>query len=208
MRYLFVLAFVLGAGSLPVVGQSTLHFTLLQPPPLRVDAGPDKSISQGAKVTLGGTQPAAGGSGTYTYAWTPTTGLDRADTANPVASPETTTRYELTVSDPSGCSKTDQVTITVNLVTAALTPADPLGLRLYPNPSHGQFTLASEQLAAPGPLLVEVYSLLGQRIYTETFKATGQKLQQPIQLPPQVQGLYLLRLTGRQVNQTFTLLVQ
>ncbi|GAB3243653.1 hypothetical protein GCM10027346_40610 [Hymenobacter seoulensis] len=208
MRYLYVLAFVLGAGCLPVVGQSTLHFTLRQPPPLVADAGIDKTISNGGKVTLGGTRTASGGSGTYTYAWTPTTGLDRADTANPVASPEVTTRYQLTVSDPNGCRTTAQVTVTVNIVTAIRTTQDSLGLRLFPNPNQGRFTITSEQLPSPGDLLLEVYSPLGQRVYSETIKVGRQKLAHPLQLPPQARGLYVVRLTGRQVNKTVTLLVQ
>jgi hypothetical protein len=208
MRYLYILALLLGVGCLRVTGQSTLHFTLRQPPPLLVNAGTDKFIKRGEKVTLGGATPATGGSGTYTYSWTPTVGLNRTDIANPTASPDTTTRYQLTVSDPSGCSKEAQVTVTVNTVTATRATQDPLGLRLFPNPNQGRFTLASEQLAMPEMLVLEVYNPLGQRVYTETIKAVGQKLEQTIQLPSQAWGMYLLRLTGRTVNKTFTLLVQ
>lgn len=208
MRYCYLLVFLLAVGCLRARGQSTLHFTLRQAPALVIDAGKDQVIRLGEKVTLGGAKPATGGSGTYTYAWSPTTGLDRANVARPVASPTVTTRYQLTVTDPSGCSKVAPVTVTVNAVTATRPTQDPLGLHLYPNPNQGRFTLASEQLTTPGPLLLEVYSPLGQRIYTETIKATGQKLTQTIQLPSPSRGLYLLRLTGRQVNRTFTLLVQ
>ena len=52
-------------GCVPGNAQSLLHFTLHQPPPLLVDAGPNTTIQKGDKVTLGGATPAAGGLGPY-----------------------------------------------------------------------------------------------------------------------------------------------
>ncbi len=42
-----------------------------------------------------------GGSGNYTYSWTPPAGLSNPNIANPIASPEKTVSYTLTVSDGS-----------------------------------------------------------------------------------------------------------
>jgi hypothetical protein len=56
---------------------------------------------------------ASGGSGTYTYQWTPTTGLNNPNIPNPVASPLSTTVYTVTVGDGS-TTVSDQVTLTVN----------------------------------------------------------------------------------------------
>ena len=207
MRHCYLLLFLLLAAGHRSAAQSTLLFTVRQAPPLVVDAGPNQVIRLGEKVRLGGGIPASGGSGTYAYSWIPITGLDRADIANPTASPAATTRYQLTVQDPSGCSKEAEVTVSVSIVTATRATHDPLGLRVYPNPNQGRFTLASEQLVTPGLFLLEVYSPLGQRVYTETIRGTSQKLAQNIQLSSQAPGLYLLRLTGPRVNQTLTLLV-
>jgi gliding motility-associated-like protein len=55
------------------------------------------------------------------YEWTPSTGLSCADCPDPVASPDTTTTYYLTVTDTYGCAVYD--TITVN-VLAQLPPPD------------------------------------------------------------------------------------
>lgn len=46
--------------------------------------------------------------------WTPTTGLSCIDCLEPVASPETTTEYTVTVTDTNGCSVTATVTVEVN----------------------------------------------------------------------------------------------
>jgi uncharacterized repeat protein (TIGR01451 family) len=64
------------------------------------------------------------GSGGVNYAWSPTTGLNDWRIANPIATPETTTIYTLTVSDSSGtCTSIAQTTVTVNTCSST-TPLD------------------------------------------------------------------------------------
>ncbi len=80
------------------------------------DAGADHTLCNGETVTIGGAPTATGGSTDYTYAWTPTAGLDDATKANPMATPNTTTSYTVEVTDNlSGCTlATDEVVITIN----------------------------------------------------------------------------------------------
>lgn len=56
---------------------------------------------------------AVGGTGNFTYSWTPTIGLSNPIIANPTASPTETTTYSCTVSDGMG-SQTVTATVTVN----------------------------------------------------------------------------------------------
>ena len=70
------------------------------------DAGADVNIFEFASTTLNAT----GGS---TYSWSPTTGLSDSTIFNPVASPEVTTTYFVTVISADGCIATDSVTVTV-----------------------------------------------------------------------------------------------
>ncbi|MCB0821747.1 MAG: T9SS type A sorting domain-containing protein [Bacteroidales bacterium] len=66
---------------------------------------------------------ASGGSGTYTYSWDPEDGLSDPNIATPVATPETTTTYLLSVNDGFS-TVTDEVTINVNpLPEVAGTPS-------------------------------------------------------------------------------------
>jgi gliding motility-associated-like protein len=75
---------------------------------LIVNAGLDDSVCYGMSITLGVTPNGAG----YSYAWTPAATLSSGGTIfNPVASPTATTTYSVTVTDPSGCTGTDNVTI-------------------------------------------------------------------------------------------------
>lgn len=60
----------------------------------------------------------AGGDGRYTYAWSPAAGLSDPAIRNPIASPNTTTDYTVTVTDGQGFQASGQVTVTVAAVPA------------------------------------------------------------------------------------------
>ncbi|MFN4144366.1 MAG: T9SS type B sorting domain-containing protein, partial [Runella sp.] len=49
----------------------------------------------------------------YTYQWTPSSGLNNAQAARPVATPERTTTYLLRATSTSGCVAEDSITIKV-----------------------------------------------------------------------------------------------
>lgn len=77
---------------------------------------PTPIANAGADVTycLGQPCPILSGSGGGTYAWSPTTGLNNPNISNPEACPTNTTTYTLTVTNNSGCTSTDNVTVTVD----------------------------------------------------------------------------------------------
>ena len=72
------------------------------------DAGPNQTIKLDRTATLNAT----GGS---TYQWFASATLDKLSTANPVASPRTTTTYGVNIFNQYGCPIVDSVTITVLL---------------------------------------------------------------------------------------------
>ncbi len=54
---------------------------------------------------------AAGGD---VYTWTPALGLDNPGSAHPIASPQETTTYTVTVTSNNGCTDTGEITVTIN----------------------------------------------------------------------------------------------
>jgi gliding motility-associated-like protein len=70
------------------------------------DAGPDVTILVGSCTTLNAT-------GGVSYAWTPGGSLSDSTIANPLACPSVTTTYYVVVTNGSGCTCVDSVTVTV-----------------------------------------------------------------------------------------------
>lgn len=71
-----------------------------------IDAGDDVIISLGSSTNL----EASGG---ISYSWSPSSGLSCTNCASPVASPTSTTIYEVIGTNANGCSASNQVTVTV-----------------------------------------------------------------------------------------------
>ncbi len=85
-------------------------------PMLMVDAGPDRIICNGDSIAIGGSPTASECIPPYTYLWNNSGSLNDSTIANPIAFPNITTTYTLTVTDSIGNINTDSVTITVNNV--------------------------------------------------------------------------------------------
>lgn len=86
----------------------TLVITQLSAP--NIWAGQDQTITfPGGSVQLNA-------SGGVSYQWAPATGLSCTNCPNPVANPTVTTVYTCTGTNAGGCSKSDNVTVNVNLV--------------------------------------------------------------------------------------------
>ncbi len=71
-----------------------------------INAGNDTTMCIGDSVQLNAT-------GGVSYSWSPTTGLSNPNIANPIAFPNTTTTYVVTVTDALSCTGVDSVTVTV-----------------------------------------------------------------------------------------------
>jgi len=100
-------------------------------------AGSDVRVCQGGSIVLDG----GGVSGTppYSYAWTPSVGLDASDVPHPVAAPDVPTRYLLTVTDARGCR--DTASVFVEPVSA--------DLQIAWTGSAGEWRFDSVDLATP-----------------------------------------------------------
>lgn len=109
---------------------STATQSVTRNPEIHIDicAGITRTIYRG---TYGGfgpfgpqsinlTSTASGGSPGFTYSWSPATGLSNPNISNPVASPNVTTNYVLTVTDSKGCTRSLGINIIVLPLSAAV----------------------------------------------------------------------------------------
>ena len=114
----------------------TVAVKVLEAPNLspRADAGSDRTVFEGASVTLDGSRSSDPEGYALTYAWTQTSGtavaLSNATSTSPTftapsVSTDGTLTFSLTVSDVEGASSTDTVDVTVRNNTAPTAAAGP-----------------------------------------------------------------------------------
>jgi gliding motility-associated-like protein len=101
----------------------SVQLTVVEPPLLTVTAATNPSaICIGQSATL--SSVAAGGTGSYTYGWSP--GNMTGNSVN--VTPTSTNQYTVGVTDANGCTNIDTVTVTVNgLPAVCLTAGEPSG---------------------------------------------------------------------------------
>jgi hypothetical protein len=75
------------------------------------DAGVDAAVCGGVDIPIGGSPAGSGGTGPYTYAWTPSTSLNDPTLSNPLANITGPTTLVLSVTDANGCVDLDTVSL-------------------------------------------------------------------------------------------------
>jgi hypothetical protein len=111
------------AGTVAVLSGFELYSVLASA--LAAAAGPDKTVSPGApSVSIGANPTASGGTGPYTYLWSPSAGLSGTTVANPIASPTTTTTYTVQVTDSLSATSSDSVLVTYAVLNPKLICVD------------------------------------------------------------------------------------
>ncbi|MFM2019253.1 MAG: hypothetical protein RL007_2909 [Bacteroidota bacterium] len=85
---------------------------------LTADAGVNTVICPGLTYSIGGAPTATGGTGPYTYVWTPNTAINNNTLANPIVNPAVPTWYYVTVTDAAGNTAIDSVGVDLNPIYA------------------------------------------------------------------------------------------
>lgn len=79
---------------------------------IHVESVPNAFVSPDTAMYFGSSYQLIAGGG-MNYTWSPAIGLDTIGGPNPIANPQETTTYTVSISDLGGCSTTRQVTITI-----------------------------------------------------------------------------------------------
>jgi gliding motility-associated-like protein len=124
-------------------------------PTPKADAGPDKVVLEGGKVTL---TPKLITNIPVTYQWTPADYLSNASIAAPDASPDKDIYYKLTVTSDKGCTTTDEV-----FVELLRTPVIPNIFSPNGDGIHDKWQI--DHLESYPGCVVEIYNRYGQLIH-------------------------------------------
>lgn len=130
---------------------SVTIYTYQTPP---VDAGPDVQIPTGGSIDLN----ANGAVTNWDYVWMPEEFLDNPNITNPIASPEETTTFYVTVTDENGCSATDSILVEV-------TPGIEFPDGITPNGDGINDTWIIDNIDLFDDAIVEVYNRWGQMLF-------------------------------------------
>ncbi len=175
---------------------SACPLTITQPGDLRDSIVGSSCNDNYITATLG----VKGGVAPYTYAWSPGGGT-KATLTN-----LTVNTYTITVTDKNHCSIVYITSLVCNLPTVKEKDdknnsgccAGLDNITIYPNPTSGQFTITveSEKLKVESNT-VEIYNMLGQKVYTES---SIHGPQSTINISDQPNGIYLIRILDNNGN--------
>jgi hypothetical protein len=123
---------------------------------------------------------------TATYAWSPTTGLNNPNIANPIATPATTTDYTVTMTYGASCTATETVNVNVVVCTGIDELSNINDLIVYPNPTSSLIYILNTQNK-----FIEITAVNGNLVYSN--KST--KKQEEINLEAFAKGIYFIKVT-------------
>lgn len=130
---------------------SVVIYTYNDPP---VDAGDDLQIPTGGSIGLNALGVVTG----WTYSWEPPEFLDNSTITNPMASPDETTMFYVTVTDNHGCMSTDSVLVEV-------LPGIEFPDGISPNGDGINDTWIIDNIQLFDDAIVEVYNRWGQLLF-------------------------------------------
>jgi PKD repeat protein len=133
------------------------------------NAGPDTTIVKGNSVTLEG----SGGDYLSSYVWDDSEYLSCTNCQNPLASPQETTTFYLTVSDLCNVSR-DSVMVNVVPPVSAPTIKENSLISIFPNPNNGSFTITLP-FTITNEIAITIYNALGQEVWKSTAKTLYEK---------------------------------
>ena len=169
---------VLGSNALGCVGTAVYSLNVFPLPTVAASAD-RQSICKGESVTLTGT-------GATSYSWiSPTQFLL---TGNPVTvAPTVTGSYTMSGMDANGCVSTMQLPVGVDACTGISAFDAEDDVKIFPNPTNGEFTIALGNTAAESIIVTDI---TGRVIFTAG--ATGENLK--INLENSANGIYYVKI--------------
>lgn len=81
-------------------------------------------------------------------------------------------------------------------------------LKVYPNPSHGNFTLEISQLNPNEKVLIKIFSSSGQNVFFSNLKSISNSLTKEIDLGSAPKGFYIIhiQINNRKITRKLTII--
>ena len=147
---------------------------------------------------------ASNGTGAASFQWFPNDGLSNANINAPIASPSQTTVYTVIATDANGCTASTDLTVTVDVCSGIedeIKQRELLGVKVFPNPSEGDFTVFFET-QRKSDVTLSVFNTAGMRVYNNLLPDVWGSRQSRLNLSHLPSGLYLLQLQTEQYGIT------
>jgi len=182
--------------------QNYYSVSVVQPPTLVTSAGSDVSTCFYDSVQIGSVNLATGGLPPYTYSWFPTYGLSDTLIPNPMALPDDTTTYTITVTDQNNCTSWSQITVMIDPCAGMIKLTNAFEFIVFPNPNSDGFfniNIAGKRLYTD--YNIRVYSVYGQEIYLQKISAPERLWQGYIDLSNVAgKGMYILEISNNHIK--------
>jgi hypothetical protein len=158
----------------------------------------------GQTVTfLNNSSPATG----LSYQWNFGDGSAIDTSAEPVHTYFVPGSFLVTLIVTNECGSDTTTLIVENIVAGLAENWFSQGLEVYPNPSHGRFFLSADHLSADH-LQIEITDARGRTVLQRSLLHPGGSLEEALDLSDLAEGLYLLRVNGRERSGTQRLQVK
>ncbi len=199
-KLLIVVCLLFGISHL--YSQNYYSVSVVQPPSLETNAVTDVSTCFYDSIQIGDPNLATGGLPPYVYAWFPTYGLSDTAISNPMALPDDTTTYTITVTDQNNCTSWLQITVNIDPCAGIIKLSNSFEFNVYPNPNNtGLFniSIAGKKLYADYDL--RVYSIYGQELYQQKITADDKLWSGSIDLSNIAgKGMYILEISNKHIK--------
>jgi hypothetical protein len=151
--------------------QNSILLNVHQPPRLLVNAGRDTTILSGETVILGGDFVAQGGTGNFSYYWSPRIYLDNPYSKHPSAiNVLESTRYVLIVYDDN-CNSRDTINI---FIDEDVNRTDAIyfkqSIKLYPIPTKNILNIDLPELNTK-EFTIQIFDITGKNLFTQQFNS-------------------------------------
>lgn len=178
-------------------GQIEVVLNSNQPSPLNYSIPSyQTTIDKGTVINLASGLSISGGVEEYTYSWSPTDNLDEPTVLNPLATPNDTISYVLTVTDNNGCQIKIPYTVNVNSIGTSneeISLDKNMNIILFPNPNKGTFTVQLNGFQHR-ELEILLIDMTGKCIYESKHQLSSTNFNKTIELKLKA-GYYVLKCT-------------